>query len=136
MTRTLRITLLVAVTSLSAPTAVAAQQATVDSLARRIDVLERATVDLERRVRELEALAKGAAPQEQTVAAATTRWQDVQNWRRLRRGMKMDEVRALLGEPEKVEASGPFATWYWQYPVGPHVRFYSDKVDGWSEPGR
>ena len=50
--------------------------------------------------------------------------------------MTMDEVRTLLGEPEKVE--GGFIThWYWDYPTGPQVYFNnSDKLEGWTEPGR
>ena len=64
----------------------------------------------------------------------SAKWRDVQNWRRLRRGMTMDEVRALLGEPERVQALGGVIThWYWD--SGADVSFdASDKLESWSEP--
>jgi hypothetical protein len=45
----------------------------------------------------------------------------------------MDEVRALLGEPERVNA-GYVTTWH--YPHLSQVTFIADKADGWSEPRR
>ena len=45
----------------------------------------------------------------------------------------MNEVRALLGEPERVETLTIRTYWYWDYPIGPEVYFNSsDKLDGWS----
>lgn len=54
------------------------------------------------------------------------------NWRQLRTGMSMDEVRALLGEPEHVEG-GTMTYWRW---TNAEVQFYRGKLDGWSEPKR
>ena len=68
--------------------------------------------------------------------AGSAKWQDVQNWRQLRRGMKMGEVRTLLGEPDRVEALGGLSTvWHWDS-VHASVEFdgRSGKVHGWSEP--
>jgi hypothetical protein len=131
----LRATLLAAVAAFLIPVAAAAQEASVDSLLRRIDVLERQTIDLERRVRELEAMIM-VEPSGLRPAAVSLQSRDIQNWRRLRLNMTMDQVRALLGEPERVEVLGPFTSWLWSSLGGANVRFdnRSGKVDAWSEP--
>lgn len=137
MTGILRASLFATLLSLSIPAAAAAQAASSDSLLRRIEFLERTTIDLERRVRELETLLKGE-PVRARPTPASANWRDLQNWRRLRLGMTTDEVRALLGEPERVDANQAFTLWYYDYNRGTRVSFNSDSgtVDGWSEPRR
>ncbi len=130
MTALFRAALVAAFTAASIPTLAAGQSVSTDSLLCRIDSLQRRTDDLERRVGELEALIRVEPSRSGAVPASPTS-QDVANWRRLRRGMKMDEVRKLLGEPANVNA-GPFTVW--QYPGGASVTFSDDKVYGWSEP--
>jgi hypothetical protein len=44
--------------------------------------------------------------------------------------MKEKEVRALLGEPVRVDG-GSFTHWWWP---GANVTFYEGKLDSWSEP--
>jgi len=44
--------------------------------------------------------------------------------------MKPDQVRALLGEPERVDAGG-VTFWRW---ANAYVSFIDGKVYGWSEP--
>ena len=46
--------------------------------------------------------------------------------------MSIDEVRALLGEPKRVEA-GPITYWRWG---DANVYFVNDKLAGWTEPER
>jgi hypothetical protein len=46
--------------------------------------------------------------------------------------MTMDEVRALLGEPERVDA-GLVTYWRW---ADANVYFMRGKLEGWSEPER
>jgi hypothetical protein len=111
-------------------------QATRDSILIRLEALERMMSALDARVRQLEGQVQtsqvsGGAP----IQVAPGAWRDRQNWRRLKAGMTMDEVRALLGEPEKVEA-GALVHWYWQYPGGPEVYFNSitQRLMGWTEP--
>ena len=108
---------------------------TSDSLNRRIAFLERRVADLEQRVRELDSLIKSPSPRARTVAASGN-WHELMNWRRLGRGMTMDQVRALLGEPESVKANPIFTTWAWgSFPNDAEVEFdQGGKVTGWSEP--
>src|SRR5437867_7072703 len=129
MTAILRTALLAALAVASMPAVAAGQDTSTASLLRRIELLERANADLEQRVRDLEAVIKSALSQGQPIPAST-RWQDLANWRRLRKGMKPDQVRALLGEPERVEAGG-VTFWHW---ANAYVSFIDGKVYGWSEP--
>ncbi len=124
MTAIFRAALVAAFTAASIPTVAVGQNVSADSLLRRIDSLQRRTADLERRVSELEALIRVEPSGSRAVPTSLA------NWRRLRRGMKMDEVRKLLGEPESVDAG--YLT-IWHYP-GARVTFVDEKVDGWSEP--
>ena len=98
MTAILRVALLAAFAASSIPAGGTAQGTSTDSLLRRIDSLQRRTDDLERRVSELEALVMVEPSRSGAVPASLA------NWRRLQRGMKMDAVRELLGEPEMVQA--------------------------------
>lgn len=135
MIGTLRAALLAALLSASLPAVAVAQMTATDSLLHRIDVLERTTTDLEWRVRELEALIKGEPALDRPIQASS-KSRDLQNWRRLRRGMTMDEVRALLGEPERVDAMGELVTFWRWGSSGATVQFdgRSNRVNGWSEP--
>ncbi len=51
-------------------------------------------------------------------------------WRKLRKGMQMDAVRSILGEPDRVESI--VYTW-WYYGSG-RVLFDGELVNSWSEP--
>ena len=131
MTAIARAALVAALAASFTPAVAAGQDTSTASLLRRIEVLERVNADLEQRVRALESLIKSEPSQGQSIPTST-RWRDLANWRRLRRGMSMNDVRALLGEPERVDAG--FIT-FWRWPDG-DVHFVDGKVDGWSEPGR
>jgi hypothetical protein len=135
MTRLYRAVLVAAITGVSIPMVAAGQNVSADSLLRRVDSLQRRTVDLERRVVELEALVRSQPPRTPPIPALPTS-QDVANWRRLHRGMTEDEVRAILGEPEKVEVMSLRTIWTWgDGPEGASLYFDNDKLAGWSEPG-
>ena len=128
---TLRAALLAMLSTAAIPTVAAGQGVPRDSLLRRIDLVERRSADLERRVRELEAMIK-AEPSQERRPAASGNWRDVQNWRQLRMGMSYAEVRALLGEPKRVDA-GLVTYWHWD---NADVQFREDRLIGWSEPRR
>jgi|WetSurSiteA1Bulk_404760.scaffolds.fasta_scaffold04137_5 hypothetical protein len=54
-------------------------------------------------------------------------------WRKLQMSMTKSQVRALLGEPEKIENFGLFEIW--QYRSNSQVKFDSKgSVTGWREP--
>lgn len=131
MTLILRVTLLTAFATVLLPAVSVAQGGATDSLLRRIELLERRTEALEQLVSELEVLVKTQPSRALPVPPLPTAG-DLQNWRRLRMGMNMNEVRALLGEPERVDA-GPITHWRWR---NANVYFMDGKVEGWSEPGR
>ena len=129
MTAILRAALLAALAGASIPAVAAGQDTSTASLLRRIERLERANADLERRVRELEAIIQSVPSQGRPIPASA-KWKDLANWRQLRQGMRPDQVRALLGEPERVEG-GDFTFWRWGYA---YVIFNDGKLDRWSEP--
>jgi hypothetical protein len=129
MTAVLRAALLAALSATSIPAVAAGQDTSPASLLRRIEILERANADLERRVRELEAIIQSEPSQGRPIPASN-KWKDLANWRQLRQGMKPDQVRALLGEPESVDG-GDFTFWRWP---GAFVIFYEGKLHQWSEP--
>ncbi len=129
MTAILRTALLAALgVAASTPAVAAGQETSTASLLRRIELLERANADLERRVRELEALIKREPSRAQPIASGN--WQDISNWRQMRKGMKPDQVRALLGEPVRVDAGHRT---YWRWPDA-DVYFDDGRLAGWSEP--
>jgi outer membrane protein assembly factor BamE (lipoprotein component of BamABCDE complex) len=125
----LRVALLTALAAASIPAAAPAQGTAIDSLNRRVVLLEGKVAYLEQRVRMLETLVKADSSRNSPVPASAN-WRDLANWRRLVRGMNMDQVRALLGEPERVEG-GPVTSWYW---TNANVYFISGQLSGWSEP--
>jgi hypothetical protein len=49
--------------------------------------------------------------------------------------MTLDEVKTLLGEPDRVLAQSAGMT-IWYYPDNGHVSFDSGRIDGWLEPSR
>lgn len=127
----LRLAFAVAIATASTPAIAVSQDPSTSSLLRRIEQLERANADLERRVLALESRLKGEQSRGQSAASAA-KWRDVSNWRRLRMGMSMDDVRAVLGDPERVDA-GTITWWHW--PEG-YATFHRERLDGWSEPRR
>jgi outer membrane murein-binding lipoprotein Lpp len=131
-----RAALLTTLVAASVPAVANGQEASYDSLAHRIVVLESKTADLEQRVRTLEALIK-AAPSQAWRAPGSANWRDRANWRRLRRGMTEDQVRAILGEPENVLVVSSRTVWSWgETPKGASLYFDDDKLAGWSEPSQ
>jgi hypothetical protein len=74
-------------------------------------------------------------PLPKPVSPARPRWKDVSVWRGLSHGMSQDDVKRILGEPEKVSDLGFQVTWYYGYPFGGEVTFSQDgRVSSWSEP--
>ncbi len=120
-----------------APTSATAQQTDVTALLARLEQLERTVRVLERRIAVLEAAAPAPPVGQAQPATDPGSWRELANWRQVQRGMTMDQVRVLLGEPDRVESAGTFTSWYWgDFLEGGDVRFDADsrRVEGWSEP--
>jgi hypothetical protein len=113
------------------PSASHGQRRTIESLQRQVDSLERRAAGLERRIDVLEALVK-AGPLRTQANAGAPNARDLANWRRFRHGMTMDDVRALLGEPDNVNAGARLTLW--SYPDYGSVTFVDGRVSGWVEP--
>ena len=96
----------------------------------RITQLEKEVQELKARLTTLELPVNKAVIQKSTVMSDG--WKQLSNWRLLKKGTSYDEVRAILGEPEKVSASGRFTEW--KYSNRSDVTFYEDKLYGWNEP--
>lgn len=76
--------------------------------------------------------AVAAAPQTPTKASPRSGdSSNIANWRALRKGLTESEVKALLGEPLRVQGGG-FTNWYWDRSA--KVIFFQDVVYGWDEP--
>jgi hypothetical protein len=74
-------------------------------------------------------------PPPKPVSPARPRWRDVSLWRGLNHGISQDDVKRILGEPEKVSDLGFQITWYYGYPLGGEVTFGKDgRLASWSEP--
>ena len=96
----------------------------------RITQLEKEVQELKNRLTTLESPVNKAIVQKSTVMSDG--WKSLANWRLLKKGSSFNEVRATLGEPEKVRASGSLT--FWSYSNRGEVTFYEDRLDGWKEP--
>ena len=97
----------------------------------RIRLLEAQIVQLNGRVSALEGMLNQAKASQQPIVTGEG-WKSRANWRKLKMGMSEDEVRALLGEPERIDG-GSISNW--KYPNrGVVVIYRPEGVDNWTEP--
>ncbi len=63
-------------------------------------------------------------------------WKDIRNWRMLEVGQGESDVRALLGEPLRVDRDPGMTTWYYAKGslIRSVVRFGDRGLTSWSEP--
>jgi hypothetical protein len=94
----------------------------------RIDQLEREVQALQQRLLKLEAAAGASSPKP---VSSGLGWKSIANWRQLKNGLEPNNVRALLGEPNRING-GTWSVWF--YPGNGSVNFYEDKVAAWREP--
>jgi hypothetical protein len=113
-----------------------AQESDVRVLNRRVEQLERRVAELERCSQALEASPQST--RRDPTSSAPGDWKQLGNWRRLRRGMTMDDVGTLLGQPDRVKVVVLTEWTYGSYPDDGSVTFdaQSQRVIGWSEPRR
>jgi len=96
----------------------------------RINQLESQVLELKQRLQKLESLQQNPSSQQKPITS-TQGWKSLANWRGLKNGMSYNNVRGLLGEPERIDG-GTIALW--NYPNFGNVTFTFDKVTGWREP--
>lgn len=96
----------------------------------RITVLEREIHELKIRLLKLENPQANVVPS-QRATLATDGWTNKAAWRSLKSGMSYEEVRTVLGEPDRING-GTLAFWY--YPNRGTVAFQGDKLTSWQEP--
>lgn len=108
--------------------------ASAQSLEERLRELERRVEQLERKEAERQQTPSGAP--RKTSRTAAEPWRQIANWRSLKLGMTDNDVRSILGDPDKVEVGSLVTLWYYEYPKGGRVRFSSSdhRVEGWTEP--
>ncbi len=107
-------------------------------LKNRIDLLEEKVELINQTLSEMMEMLSASSPtsmSQQYSQPGQLKWEDKQNWRRLRSGMTKDEVTFLLGEPDRIDKYSSFEVWSYGYPGGGDVSYSSQgRVDAWSEP--
>jgi hypothetical protein len=103
-----------------------ASERDLQDLRAHIEELEVRVKDLERRL---------SQPDKTKGLAVSALSGELQRWRQIHKGLSREDVRAILGEPIRIETVG-FEHWYYSTrgSSGPHVSFYVNKVNGWKEP--
>jgi len=96
----------------------------------RITQLEKEVHELKTRLSTLESPLNKAVIQKSTVTSEG--WKNLANWRSLKKGSNYDEVRAILGEPERIRVSGLLTDWF--YSNRGNATFVNDTLNGWNEP--
>ncbi len=103
----------------------------IDSLEREVELINQTLIEM----MEMLSASSSTSMSEQYSQPGQLKWEDKQNWRRLRSGMVKDEVILLLGEPDKIDKYSSFEVWSYGYPGGGTVEYSSQgRVDGWREP--
>jgi hypothetical protein len=102
-----------------------------DSVVKRIGNLEMQVSDLNSRVLELEKKLENCTTKNQPVIQTVPAGKDA--WRKLNKKMSKEQVKTLLGEPDKIDNFGNFEVW--NYNDYSKVQFNDNGyVTGWHEP--
>jgi len=96
----------------------------------RITALEKEVQELKVRLSKLEA-SPDASEKKPPPAAPSEDVASLSNWKKLKTDMTTSEVRAILGEPIRIDGAA-FVSWH--YKNGGQVRFVTGRVERWSEP--
>ena len=96
----------------------------------RLEQLEQDLQETKERLSELESTLKNTS-KDKAVVKTNDGWKYVSNWRMLKQGMSYDDVRNILGEPQRIRG-GSVATWY--YKNKSEVTFLSNSLHSWQEP--
>lgn len=114
-----------------------AQQNKIEALQTKVEKLQQKVSQLESKVERLEKLflSKKDTSASFQRSVNSDRWENKQNWRRLKRGMSKEEVRQILDEPHRIIAHSSGDTWDYPGLFGGSVYFDDNgRVESWSEP--
>lgn len=101
------------------------------SVVNRIANLEMQVSDLNSRVLQLEKKLEDCTTQHKSVIQTVPAGKDA--WRKLKKKMSKEQVKKLLGEPDKIDRFSNFEVW--NYKEHSTVEFNDDGyVKGWHEP--
>ena len=126
-----RVAVCTAAIVVSVPSIAHGQDKSTASLIQRVEQLERANAALEQRIHLLESVMQRDSASGRPLGLSN-KWRETANWRGLRTGLSMADVRALLGEPERVDG-GDITTWRW---ADGTATFVLNTLQSWSEPKR
>ena len=123
---------LILTTLLAAPTSVSAVDGTPAE--QEIKALQQQAQELQDRVDRLEERMARGVPVNRAdeVEPVPGGWREAFNWNLLVRGMTMEEVIEILGEPQKRRSANKYE--FWEYGDG-LVRMYLRRLRSWDVPG-
>lgn len=97
-------------------------------------MLRQKIVELENKIKEMEATIARYIDEEKDLEESGYGWQNKKNWRKLKTGMSAEEVLAILGEPIKT-IDGVRTLWYYPDIYRGYVSFDDEGLlTGWNEP--
>ena len=96
----------------------------------RITALEKEVQELKVRLSRLEA-SPDASEKKPPPAAPSEDMASLSNWKKLKTDMTTSQVRAILGEPIRIDGAAIVS---WHYKNGGQIRFITGRVERWSEP--
>ena len=96
----------------------------------RITALEKEVQELKMRLSKLEA-SPDASEKKPPPAAPSEDVASLSNWKKLKTDMTTSQVRAILGEPIRIDGAAIVS---WHYKNGGQVRFITGRVERWTEP--
>lgn len=97
-------------------------------------MLRQKIVELENKIKEMEATIARYIDEEKALEESGYGWQNKKNWRKLKTGMSAEEVLAILGEPIKT-IDGVKTLWYYPDIYRGYVSFDDEgRLTGWNEP--
>jgi hypothetical protein len=101
---------------------------------QEIEALQRQVRELQERVDRLEAKMAQGVPvnRAEEVEPVPGGWRHAFNWNLLVRGMTMEEVTEILGEPQNRRSANKYE--FWEYGDG-LVRMYLRRLRSWDMPG-
>jgi hypothetical protein len=112
--------------------------AQINELRSRIEYLQKQVETMNQTLIQMMAIldsSSSVSRSQQSVSPNKLKWEDKQNWRKLRSGMSKGEVTGLLGEPDIIDKFSSFEVWQYGDPERASAHFSSDeRIRSWSEP--